>query len=58
MRKVVQHVKDPLRHDESTSEISMNLEKMYISIWTRFMASSVQAASHMDPSYEKNLKIF
>ena len=40
------------------SEISINSEKMHISIWTRFMASSMQAALHMDPSYEKNLELF
>ena len=51
-------MKDPLRHDESSSEISMNSEKMHISIWTRFMASSMQAALHMDPSHEKNLELF
>ena len=36
----------------------MDSEKMHISIWTRFMASSIEAALHMDPSYEKKLKIF
>ena len=40
------------------SEISMNSEKMHISIRTRFLASSVQTALHMDPSYDKNLEIF
>ena len=44
-RKVVQNIKDRLRHDESISEISINSEKMHISIWTRFMASSMQAGS-------------
>ena len=57
-RKVVQNMKDRLRHDESISEISMNSDKTHISIWTRFMASSMQAALHMEPSYEKNLEIF
>ena len=57
-RKVVQNIKDRLRHDERISEISMNSEKMHISMRTRFMASSMQAALHMDPSYEKNLEIF
>ena len=52
------NMKDRLRHDESSSEISMNSEKMHISIWTRCMASSMQAAFHMDPSHEKNLKLF
>ena len=56
--KVVQNMKDRLGHDESVSEISMDSEKMHISIWTRFMVSSMQAALHMDPSYEKNLEIF
>ena len=51
-RKVVQNMKDRPRHDESRSDISMNSEKMHISIWTRFMASSMQAALHMDQSYE------
>ena len=51
-------MKDRLRHDESSSDISMNSEKMHISIWTRFMASSMQAALHMDPTYEKNLERF
>ena len=31
---------------------------MHVSIWTRFMASSMQAALHMDPRYEKNLQLF
>ena len=57
-RKVVQIMKDRLRHDESSSDISMNSEKMHISIWTIFMASSMQAALHMDPSYEKNLELY
>ena len=35
MRKLVQNMKDRLRHDESRSEIPMNSEKMLISIWTR-----------------------
>ena len=58
MRKAVQNMKDRLTHDESSSEISMNSEKMHMSIWTRFMTSSMQAALHMDPSYEKNLELF
>ena len=57
-RKVVQNIKNQRRHDECISEISINSEKMHISIWTRFMASSMQAALHMDPSYEKELEIF
>ena len=57
-RKVVQNIKDQLRHDENISETSINSEKMHISIWTRFMASLMQAALHMDPSYAKNLKSF
>ena len=56
-RKVVQNIKDQLRHDKSISEISTNSEKMHISIWTRFLASSMQAALHMDPSHEKNLEL-
>ena len=56
--EVVQNIKDQLRHDESSSEISINSEKMHISMWTRCMASSMQAALHMDPSYEKNLELF
>ena len=39
-------------------ETESTREKMHISIWTRFMASSKQAALHMDPSYEKNLELF
>ena len=57
-RRVVQNMKDRLRHDESSSGISMNSEKMHISIWTRFVASSMQAALHMDPSNERNLELF
>ena len=57
-RKVVQNIKNQPRHDENISEISVNSEKMHLSIWTRFMASSMQAALHMDPSYEKNLELF
>ena len=49
-RRVVQNVKNQLRHDESISNISINSEKMQILIWTRFMASSTQAALHMDPA--------
>ena len=51
-------MKDRLRHDESVSEILIDSEKMHILIWTRFMASSMQAAVHVDPSYEKNLESF
>ena len=57
-RRVVQNIKNQLRHDESISEISINSEKMHISMWTRFLASSMQAALHMDPSYENNLELF
>ena len=57
-RKVVQKMKDRHRHDESSSDISMNSEKMHISTRTRFMTSSMQAALRMDPSYEKNLELF
>ena len=56
-RKVVQNTKDLLRHDESSSDISMNSEKMHISIWTRFMASPMQAALHMDPGLRKEFGI-
>ena len=52
-RKVVQNIKDQLGYDESISEISINSGKMHISIWTKFMASSMQ-----DPSYEQNLEFF
>ena len=52
VRKVVQNMQDRLGHNKSVSEISM--ENMHSSIWTRFMASSMQAALHMDPGYEKN----
>ena len=58
MQKVFQNVKDRLRHNEGVSEISMDSEKVHISIWTLFMASSTQAALHMDPNYAKNLEIF
>ena len=58
IRKVVQNMKDRLGHNESVWEMCMDLEKIHISIWTRFMASSMKAALHMDPSYEKNLEIF
>ena len=57
-RKVVQNIKDQLTHDDSISEISMNSEKLHISMWTRLTASSMQAALHMDPNYEKNLELF
>ena len=57
-RRVVQNIKNQLRHDETISEISNNSEKMHISIWTRFLASSMQAALHMDPSYESNMELF
>ena len=57
-RKVIQNIRDQLRHDASISEISIYFEKMHISMWTRFMASSMQAALHMDPSYEQNLEFF
>ena len=36
----------------------MNFDEMHISIWARFIASSMQAALSMDPSYEKNLEVF
>ena len=55
--KVVQSIKDQHRHDESISETSINSEKMHFSIWTRFMASSMQAALHMDPSLRKEFGI-
>ena len=57
-RKVVQNIKDQLRHDERISEISINSRKIHITIWTRFVASSMQAALRMDPSYENNLDLF
>ena len=31
---------------------------MHIPIWTLSMASSMQAALHMDPNYAKNLEVF
>ena len=58
MRKVGQNVKDRLGHNESVSEMSMDSEKMHISTWTRFVASSMQATLDVNPSYEKNLEIF
>ena len=38
-RKIVQDIKDQLKHDESISEISINSEKMHVSVRTRFLAS-------------------
>ena len=52
-KKSFKNMKDRPRHDENISDISMNSEKMHISTWTRFMASSMQAPLHIDPSYEK-----
>ena len=57
MRKVVQNMKDRLGHNESVSEISMDSEKMHISIWTRFMASSMQAALRKNWKYSRILVI-
>ena len=57
-KKVVQKMRDRLQHNKNVSDVSMNSEKMHISIWTLFMASSMQAALHMDLSYAKNLEIF
>ena len=51
-------MEDRLRHNEGVSEISMDSEKLHISIWTLFMASSMKAALHMDPSYAKNFQNF
>ena len=51
-------MKDRLRDIEGVSEISMNSEKLHISIWTLFMASSMKVALHMDPNYAKNLEMF
>ena len=42
----------------STSEISIDSEKMHIPKKTLSMASSMQAALYMDPNYAKNLEIF
>ena len=44
-------MKNRLGHNESVSKVSMDSEKMHISIWTLFTASSMKAALHMDPSY-------
>ena len=57
MRKVFQNVKNQLGHNESVSKVSMDSEKMHISIWTLFTASSMKAALHMDPSYATNLEV-
>ena len=54
----IEYVKHRLRHDESSSDISMNSENIHISMWPRFIASSMQAELHMDPSCEKNLGLF
>ena len=51
-------MKDRLGHNEGVPEVSMDSEKMHISIWTLLMAPSMQAALHMDPNYAKNLEIF
>ena len=58
VQKGVQIMKDRLGHNESVSKVSMESEKIHISIWTLFLASSTQAALHIDPSYAKNMKIF
>ena len=57
MRKVVQNVKNRLGHNESVSKVSMDSEKIHVSIWTLLVASSMQAAMHMDPSDTKTLDI-
>ena len=51
-------MKTRLGHNESVSEVLMDPEKMHISIWTLFVASSMKVALHMDPSYAKNLEVF
>ena len=51
-------MKDRLRYIEGISDISMDSEKLHITIWTLFMPSSMKAALHMDPNYAKNLEIF
>ena len=51
-------MKDRLRRDEYIAETLMNSKKMHISTWTRFVATSKQAALYMDPSYEKNVEVF
>ena len=56
-REYTRKVKNQLRHDESISEVSIISEKMHISIWTRFMASSMHAALRMDPCYEKKMEL-
>ena len=57
MRKVFQNVKNRLGHNESVSKISIDSEKVHISIWTLFTASSMKAALHMDPSYATDLEV-
>ena len=37
--------------------MAMEADKTNISIWTLFMASSMQAALHMDPSFTENLEV-
>ena len=54
-RRVVQN-KSQLRHDESISEISINSEKMHISIWMRFMASSMQVCSELREWWLKEIQ--
>ena len=51
-------MKTRLGHNDNVSQVLMDPEKMYISIWTLFVASSMKAALHMDPSYAKNLEVF
>ena len=38
--------------------MAMEANKTNIPMWTLFMASSMQAALHMDPTYIENLEVF
>ena len=56
MQKVVQNVKDRLGHNEGVSEVSMDSEKMHISIWTLFMgfmdAGGIEHGSELREEFE------
>ena len=58
MQKVFRIVTIRLGNNKGVSHMSMEADKTNISMWTLFMASSMQAALHGDPSFTENLEVF
>ena len=58
VQKILEISQKRMPRETDSTRVKNQLGRMHISIWTRFMVSSMQAALRMDPCYEKKMELF